>query len=63
MRGQTAAEVWVDTLRKSKPNTVKISWGKAVGGRMSRLEVTDTDPNLPSTVWTTVGITSRHSME
>ena len=47
----------------SKPNTVKISWGKAVGGRMSRLEVTDTDPTLPSTVWTTVGITSRQSME
>lgn len=47
----------------SKPNTVKISWGKALGGKMSRLEVTDTDPNLPSTVWTTVGITSRQSME
>ena len=47
----------------TKPNTVKISWGRAVGGRMSRLEETDTDPNLPNTVWTTVGITSRHSME
>lgn len=47
----------------SKPNTVKISWGKAEGGRMYRLEETDTDPTLPSTVWTTVGITSRQSME
>jgi len=47
----------------SKPNTVKISWGRAVGGKMSRLEETDTDPNLPTTEWTTVGITSRHSME
>lgn len=47
----------------SKPNTVKVSWGKAVGGKMSRLERTDTDPNLPDTVWSTMGLTSRHSME
>lgn len=47
----------------SKMGTIKVSWGKCIGGLMSRLERTETDPALPEAVWSTVCVTARHSME
>jgi hypothetical protein len=43
--------------------TVKVRWGKVRGVRMYRLEKAEGDPSLSGTVWSTVGLTGRQSME
>ena len=46
-----------------KYGTVKERWGKVRGVRMYRLEKAEGDPSLSGTVWSTVGLTGRQSME
>lgn len=46
-----------------KYGTVVVRWGKAVGARVFRLERAEGDPGLPDTMWSTVGLTGRQSME